>query len=385
MEVLRRSVEESSEGTYGSAFKTVLTYFEWWRNLFHQPEDVRPAYEDKEIAMFITWCLKCKRNKKGVRCAFKTIVGYVSAWKYHARLGGETVLVISNMDFAKKALAAYRRIVRRKPDKRTPVGMVNGKLQRLWHYFQDTSVVQAHMVRNPSRSRAKTRWLLRVHQVAILLIQKAVLRPEEVAVSCAKKQYRCAKWCNVQFIWDESEQVHDLIYNRPYSKTNVLGEEIQRVPVKCECPYLCLPCELLKFRREVRNCPWLGERYIAPDSFILWTGKRTILTMNQVYDEWALACAELEWNHDIHKVYSLRSGRCQDLYCAGLTPEDIKRLGCWRSNGMITYMRETAEDQLYMLRLRRKRATLKDLAKQYGIAIHPELPGELKKIDLSRV
>ena len=378
MSVLRHSVVDTSENTYGYAYRTVLSYFEWWRNLFHQPQFVRPAYKDKEIAMFITWCLKCKRNKKGKRCAFKTIVNYVSAWKYHARLDGEHVLIISDMDFAKKALEAYRRIVRRKPDSRMPVSMVNGKLLRLWNYFSTESVIQAHMAENPSQRAV--RWRFRVIQMAILLIQKAVLRPEEVAVSAAARQYRTPRWRNFEFVWDDEIQRHDVIYNRPYSKNNVLGRVIQRVPVKCECPFLCLPCELLKFREETRKTHWLGEAHIEPWNSVLWMAPDRILTMNQVYEAWKSACDYLEWNHDLHKVYSLRSGRCQDLYCAGLTVEEIKKLGCWTSNSMITYMRETAEDQLYMLRARRKKATLVDLAKQYGLNIHPELRGELRKI-----
>jgi len=337
LEFARDSVADSSKTTYRSGLRVVQRFKDWYgRNIGGTAEFKEPV-----LATFVVWCWHNHRKAHG------TIGGYISAWRYSTVVAGQSVRR-DNWPLLIAVLKGYKRRHGVATVQKEPASVVNGKLRMVAAYFG----------RHPG-------WTMRARYTALLFMHKLILRPEEVFLTSTSAWSRVPKWKNIEWFWSEDGQTVDMIYTKPFSKTNQHGEKRQSIPCACECPGVCLPHTMLQWYTDIRRR--FGSTYVRNNAHIFWAGPDRIIAINEMYDLWDDIRTHCEWDKESHKMYSLRCGRCEDLYCAGVAPEMIQRMGCWESLSFMRYLKTTAKDLLFMLKRKRRAYTLEDIARAAGI------------------
>lgn len=92
-----------------------------------------------------------------------------------------------------------------------------------------------------------------------------------------------------------------------------------------------------------------GRGSVAAGEFLFKLTPSETVGQSRVYKEWGIVREALGWDLS-HQLYSIRIGRCQDLYALGVEPSDIKKLGCWRSSTFERYLKTSKDDLRIMLR-----------------------------------
>ena len=331
------SIADSSKNTYRSGFRVVQRFKSW----FSENTGREAKFTEHVLATFVVWCWHNHRVAQG------TIGGYISAWRYRTVAAGVSVRR-DNWPLLLAVLKGYKRRHGRACVQKEPVSVVNGKLKRVVEYFG-----------------ARRSWVMRARYTALLFMHKLILRPDEVFLKSASDWARVPRWKNIEWFWSDDGQTVDMIYTKPFSKTNQHGEKRQSIPCACECPGVCLPHTMLQWHTDVRRR--FGAAYIRNNAHIFWSGRDRIIAVAEMYDVWGDIRTQCGWQEESHQLYSLRCGRCEDLYCAGVAPEMIQRMGCWESLSFMRYLKTTAKDLLFMLKSKRRAYTLKEIAAAAGI------------------
>ena len=103
---------------------------------------------------------------------------------------------------------------------------------------------------------------------------------------------------------------------------------------------------------------------LPPEFNILQKEDKSLVTASTIRKWLAEQCDKLKWDKNIHKPYSLKIGRAEDLYYLGLPQLAIMDIGCWRTPCFMRYIRPSERDNLFLLKKKTNRCSLTNLSKQ---------------------
>ena len=102
---------------------------------------------------------------------------------------------------------------------------------------------------------------------------------------------------------------------------------------------------------------------LLKNAFILVYENNRVISASNIRSWLRKQCDILGWDKKVHKPYSLRIGRAEDLFHIGLPLLTIQDLGCWRSSCFMKYIRPTAQDNLILLKGKKRRCVVNQLYK----------------------
>ena len=137
------------------------------------------------------------------------------------------------------------------------------------------------------------------------------------------------QWKHLQFIENKHGQVISCVFTIPKSKTNQIGEKLERVEAACCCghhfapclPHLYLECKALRKAK--------GE-IITPSSPVLATNGPVVYAEARTWVRDIIQCAGLNPNE--YGTHGLRKGRAVDLARSAVPAWIIKKWGRWKSD-----------------------------------------------------
>lgn len=334
-QLVRASIADSTSGNYRSGMNKVCEFRDWYWDEYGR----EARFREDCLLLLVAWCYQFHRMSEG------TVKGYICAWRHEA-LAQNDAVSLAFMPRLAKAIKGYKRLVNLTSLQRLPISMSNGMMRQVLEYFtihsaeiKERRQAQGHSVAHWSHSR-------RAFYVLFLFYHKLILRPEEAAVSRRSLEWRMPRWRDIRWYY-RRDGCNDIVYTKVRSKNNQFGSEDQRIPCDCECPDICLPRALRRWRDYISKR--MGSGQASDRSFIFRFSPSTIITQNQMYAEFNALKKFHHWS-DRYQLYSIRIGRCQDLYVKGVSPEDIQQMGCWRSQSFMRYLKPTAENRLGMLK-----------------------------------
>ena len=299
-----------------------------------------PHYTEEHAILLVVFCQENCDVSVGV------VSGYISAWRDLLISNGASIpsRKARPWPLLGKILKGYKRTIGKPKTTRVPVSLINGKFAVIMRYYSSANAEAAERDHRRREPRFRYNWQLyrRTMRLTWLFAHKCLLRPDEYSMKSKRGADRMPKWEAVEFTNDG-----DMFYTKPSAKNDQFGEFSQPIPVCCECPGHCLPCELQTYKALLARS--FGSATVAPSEFILKLSPGRTVGNSRLYREWALLRTTFGWDAR-HQIYSIRIGRCQDLYALGVEPSDIKKLGCWRSNTFERYLKTSKEDLRIMLR-----------------------------------
>ena len=272
---------------------------------------------------FVAYVYREKSVKDG------TVIGYLAALR--------SFLIDEGIPFDRTDMPVLRRQLRgyafkrgNKPDKRVSISVWNGKLPVLLDSVKGNN------------------YLAKLKRIVFLLQHKGLLRTAETGLGKNSPE----SWDRVlrvsNFIWYPSfSNAEDVIICKKSSKTDRLGRKNQKIPVSCECPG---PCLVHKLKEWFCLLAQRNSGILLRDSYVLVFENNRVVSASIIRKWIAAQCDILNWDKKVHKPYSLRIGRAEDLFHIGLPAITIRDLGCWRSDCFMKYIRPTATDNLLTLK-----------------------------------
>ena len=275
------------------------------------------------LRYFVAYVWRNKNVKHG------TVIGYLAAFR--------SFLISKGIPFERFDMPVLRQQLRgyafkrgNKPDTRVSISVWNGKLPVLLNSIKPINYVN------------------KLKRIVFLLQHKAILRTAETGLGKNNSE----SWDRVlrvsNFIWYPTfADAQDVVVCKLSSKTDRLGRRNQQIPVTCECPGPCLVHELQQWFILLAN---KNSGVLPHNSFVFKFENDRIVSAALIRKWLATQCDILGWNKKVHKPYSLRIGRAEDLFHIGLPAITIRDLGCWRSDCYMKYIRPTATDNLLILK-----------------------------------
>ena len=359
MHLARIANSAATNRQYSSARKVLRQFAVWFREEF----GAWPHYSEQHAVLLVVYC------QENCDVAVGTVKTYISAWR--DLLVTETGASIPQRDLQpwpllQKVLKGYKRQSTKRTTRRSSVSFINGKFELVLAFYDARHSAQRHRQRLQREPRFRfNRELYRVTMRLLwLFAHKCLLRPDEYSMKSPDCAGRMPRWGYVDFATDG-----DMYYRKPAAKNDQFGEHAKDIPVCCECPGWCLPCNLKSYK--TMQARTFGRRAVAADKFIFKLTPTETVGQSRVYKEWGLIRETLGWDLS-HQLYSIRIGRCQDLYALGVEPTDIKKLGCWRSSTFERYLKTSKDDLRVMLR-----------AKTTGVSEEVTLKRLLRKAQLT--
>ena len=247
------------------------------------------------------------------------------------------------MPVLKQQLHGYAFKRGNKPDTRVSVSIFNNKIPILLNSLPNNCYIN------------------KLKRITFLLQHKALLRTAEVGLGGNKAIHwdRALRVSN--FIWYPSfNKATDVIVCKKSSKTDRLGRKNQKIPVTCECPGICLVHMLKNWfcLLATRN-----NNILLANSFVLVYQNNRVVSASDIRRWFRKQCDIIGWDKKIHKPYSLRIGRAEDLFHIGLSNITIRDLGCWRSDCFMKYIRPTPKDNLILLKGKKRRCVVNQFYK----------------------